>query len=163
MSAPPPDAMTIRKAEPRDFPALGRLGGELVRYHHALDPLRFMFLENPDVGYGAFLGREAKNAKAVVLTAARGDDVLGYAYGTIEGRDWNALLDPHGVLQDIFVAPSARRSGVASRLVLAMCEKLKDLGAPRVLLHTATQNQEGQALFAKLGFRATMVEMTREA
>jgi ribosomal protein S18 acetylase RimI-like enzyme len=157
-----PSAITIRKAEPADLPALGRLGGELVRYHHALDPQRFMAIDNVDEGYGAFLGREAKNKKAIVLCAARDAEILGYAYGTLEGRDWNALLDPHGVLQDIFVASSVRREGVASRLVLEMCRRLTELGAPRILLHTATQNREGQALFAKLGFRATMVEMTRE-
>jgi ribosomal protein S18 acetylase RimI-like enzyme len=44
-----------------------------------------------------------------------------------------------------------------------MCRRLERLGAPRVLLHTASQNREGQALFAKLGFRSTMIEMTREA
>ena len=156
-------AVTIRSAEAADFPQLGRLGGELVRYHYALDPKRFMNIDDVDVGYGAFLEREARNKKAVVLCAARGASILGYAYGTLEGRDWNALLDPHGALHDIFVRSSARREGIASLLVLEMCERLKKLGAPRVLLHTATQNHKGQALFAKLGFRATMVEMTREA
>jgi ribosomal protein S18 acetylase RimI-like enzyme len=43
------------------------------------------------------------------------------------------------------------------------CKRLEAMGAPRVLLLSATQNTEGQALFAKLGFRHTMVEMTREA
>jgi ribosomal protein S18 acetylase RimI-like enzyme len=37
------------------------------------------------------------------------------------------------------------------------------MGAPRVLLHTAVQNEQAQALFSKLGFRSTMLEMTREA
>jgi ribosomal protein S18 acetylase RimI-like enzyme len=155
--------ITIRTLETADLPAVGRLGGALVRYHRALDPLRFMAIDDVDAGYGAFLGREAKNPKAVVLCADRGGAIVGYAYGTIEGRDWNALLDPHGVLQDLFVAEDARRAGLASRLVLEMCRRLERLGAPRVLLHTASQNREGQALFAKLGFRSTMIEMTREA
>jgi hypothetical protein len=36
-------------------------------------------------------------------------------------------------------------------------------GAPRIVLHTAASNADAQALFARLGFRRTMVEMTREA
>jgi ribosomal protein S18 acetylase RimI-like enzyme len=33
---------------------------------------------------------------------------------------------------------------------------------PRVLLMTAEQNASAQRLFARLGFRRTMIEMTRE-
>jgi len=89
--------------------------------------------------------------------------VVGYAYGVFEGRDWNALLDPHGALHDVFVDPSARKRGVAEMLVLEVCRRLARLGAPRVMLHTAVQNAPAQALFAKLGFRTTMLEMAREA
>jgi RimJ/RimL family protein N-acetyltransferase len=39
---------------------------------------------------------------------------------------------------------------------------LKEHGAPRVILGTAEQNVAAQRLFARLGFRRTMVEMTRE-
>ena len=35
-------------------------------------------------------------------------------------------------------------------------------GAPRVLLWTAEQNPAAQTLFGRLGFRRTMIEMTRE-
>jgi RimJ/RimL family protein N-acetyltransferase len=39
---------------------------------------------------------------------------------------------------------------------------LREHGAPRVVLGTAEQNAGAQRLFAKLGFRRTMIEMTRE-
>jgi ribosomal protein S18 acetylase RimI-like enzyme len=39
---------------------------------------------------------------------------------------------------------------------------LKTRGAPRVVLSTAEQNGEAQRLFARGGFRRTMVEMTAE-
>ena len=35
-------------------------------------------------------------------------------------------------------------------------------GAPRVMLWTAEQNTSAQRLFARLGFRRTMIEMTRD-
>jgi ribosomal protein S18 acetylase RimI-like enzyme len=38
----------------------------------------------------------------------------------------------------------------------------QDRGAPRVVLGTAEQNEPAQRLFERLGFRRTMVEMTRE-
>lgn len=160
-----PDAFVIRPAVATDAPALGRLAAQLVRYHHALDPRRFLLVERVEEGYARFLAGEMADRRAVVLCAAREPegDVVGYTYATLEGRDWNALLDAHGALHDILVDPSARRAGLGARLLRATCERLEALGAPRVVLSTAVQNREAQALFAKVGFRSTMIEMTREA
>ncbi|HTQ41398.1 MAG TPA: GNAT family N-acetyltransferase [Polyangiaceae bacterium] len=157
-------SFVVRPVQPADLPAVGRLAGQLVRYHYALDPRRFMLIDRVEEGYAHFLGREASNPRAVVLCAAEepSGEIVGYAYGTLEGRDWNALLDPHGALHDVLVDPGVRRAGLGARLVLETCRRLEALGAPRVLLHTAVQNEAAQALFSKLGFRSTMIEMTRE-
>lgn len=157
-------SFVVRAVDPVDLPAVGQLAGQLVRYHYGLDPKRFMLIDRVEEGYANFLGREAKNPRAVVLCAEEepSGPIVGYAYGTLEGRDWNALLEPHGALHDVLVDPGARRAGVGAKLVLETCRRLEALGAPRVLLHTAVQNEAAQALFAKLGFRPTMIEMTRE-
>jgi ribosomal protein S18 acetylase RimI-like enzyme len=60
------------------------------------------------------------------------------------------------------VAAEAQRLGVASALVDAACEWFRSVGAPRVVLWTAEKNDGAQRLFARLGFRRTMIEMTRE-
>jgi ribosomal protein S18 acetylase RimI-like enzyme len=39
---------------------------------------------------------------------------------------------------------------------------LRAHGAPRVVLWTAAENEPAQHLFQRLGFRSTMIEMTRE-
>ena len=159
-----PDSIVVRPVEPPDLPAVGRLAGQLVRYHHALDPRRYILFEGVEEGYARFFAGQLKNRDAVILCAVRAPgEIVGYAYGTLEARDWNALLGAHGALHDVLVDPGARRSGVGARLVLETCRRLEALGAPRVVLHTAVQNREAQALFAKLGFRSTMIEMTREA
>jgi RimJ/RimL family protein N-acetyltransferase len=46
--------------------------------------------------------------------------------------------------------------------VEAVCTRLREMGAPRVVLMSAAPNVAAQRLFARLGFRPTMVEMTRE-
>ena len=102
-------------------------------------------------------------AGAWPLAGERFGAIVGYAYGRLEGADWNLLLAEHGALHDVWVEPEARRAGVARRLVTDTCARLTRLGAPRVLLHSAWQNIEAHALFERLGFRRTMVEMTREA
>ncbi len=160
-----PTEIVIRPVVPADLPSVAALAAALVQYHRALDPQRYLKIENVAHGYARFLSGELANDRAVVLCAARAvaGDIVGYAYGTVEGRDWNALLDAHGALHDVFVDPTARRQHVAEKLVLETCRRLEALGAPRVLLHTAVQNEQAQALFTKLGFRSTMLEMTREA
>lgn len=160
-----PADIVIRPARPSDLPAVGRLAAQLVEYHRALDPRRFMEIRDAAAGYARFLGNQLADPSSVVLVAVRepASDVLGYSYGAVEGRDWHALLDPHGSIHDVCVDPEARRQGVARQLLQAMCTRLEALGAPRILLHTAVQNVEAQALFAQLGFRSTMIEMTREA
>jgi predicted GNAT family acetyltransferase len=101
-------------------------------------------------------------AEVVLLVALRDGRIVGYAYGRLEERDWNQLLDACGALHDVWVEPEERRAGVAAALVEALCQSLRAKGAPRVVLHTAAGNAAAQALFARLGFRRTMVEMTRE-
>ncbi|HEY0096539.1 MAG TPA: GNAT family N-acetyltransferase, partial [Archangium sp.] len=40
--------------------------------------------------------------------------------------------------------------------------RLRALGVPRVMLMAASRNEAAQRLFARHGWRTTMVEMTRE-
>jgi ribosomal protein S18 acetylase RimI-like enzyme len=159
-----PEDHAIRPVASADLPSVARLAAELVRYHRALDPLRYLAADGAEQGYVELLTREIQNPKAVVLcaTPADGGDAVGYTYATLEERDWSMLLDPHGALHDVFVDGSVRRSGLAQRLVEETIRRLEGLGAPRVVLYTAVQNSHAQALFAKLGFRSTMIELTRE-
>ncbi|WP_437636383.1 GNAT family N-acetyltransferase [Sorangium sp. So ce854] len=71
-----------------------------------------------------------------------------------------SLRDACGVLHDIYVAEPARRLGAGAILLEAVIVRLRALGAPRVVLHTAAQNAAAQRLFERFGFRRTMVEMT---
>jgi ribosomal protein S18 acetylase RimI-like enzyme len=158
--------ITIRPAATADLPALGRMGALLARLHHEWDPQRFMLPEGParvEEGYRSWLGRELANRQAVVLVAEREVAVVGYSYGRLEERDWNALLDAHGGFHDVWVEEVDRGSGAGRALAEGMVAALVALGAPRVVLKTSTKNGAAQRLFASLGFRPTMLEMTREA
>jgi len=98
----------------------------------------------------------------VILVAEEDLEIVGYAYGTLEARNWSELLDACGKLNDVYVNPSARRRGIARQLIESMLIELKALGAPRVVLSSADGNRAAQQLFASVGFRRTMIEMTRE-
>jgi ribosomal protein S18 acetylase RimI-like enzyme len=98
----------------------------------------------------------------MVLVAEREGEVIGYAYGGVEGHDWMALRGPAGVLYDIVVDPAFRGHGIGRTLLDAALAALEARGVARVVLSTAEQNEAAQRLFARAGFRRTMVEMTRE-
>lgn len=152
----------VRYANRDDLPFVAKLAANLVRLHHAFDPRRF-FLEEPiERGYEWWLGRELENDDALVLVATLNGAVTGYAYATIEKRDWNLLLDRYAGLHDIYVDESARGHGIGERLLRALIEEVRSRGAPRIVLMSAVQNQGAQRLFGKMGFRATMIEMTCE-
>ena len=158
-----PDGVTIRRATAADLPALGVLGASLLRTHYAFDPLRFMAPRgDPESGYAWFLGTQLQENDVAVFVAERSGNVIGYAYAGLEPQSWKELRDAAGFIHDVVVAPEAQRHGVASALVDAACEWFRSVGAPRVVLWTAEKNDGAQRLFARLGFRRTMIEMTRE-
>ncbi len=153
----------IRPATLADAAVLGELGALLVRAHHDFDPQRFMRpLPGIEKGYGRFLTSQIGQEDAVVMVAEADGEVGGYVYATLEDRSWRELRDACGYIEDIVVRESARRSGVATMLMNAAIEWLRNRGAPRVLLLTATPNAGAQELFTRLGFRRTMIEMTKE-
>ncbi len=158
------DAIAIRRAEPHDASALGRLGATLVRTHHAFDAQRFL-TPGPrlEEGYAHFLGGQLAEEDVVVFVAERAGAVVGYVYAGIEPRSWKELRDVAGFIHDVVVDPDVRGAGVGARLIETAAAWLTDRGAPRVMLWTAAQNHDAQRLFERLGFRRTMVEMTREA
>jgi GNAT superfamily N-acetyltransferase len=131
--------------------------------HHGFDSRRFLAPgDNPEEGYGWFLGEQLGDADVVLLVAERGGDVVGYVYAGLEPLSWKELRGPAGFVHDVVVEQGARHTGVGSALLNAAMEWLRERGAPRVVLWTAEQNQPAKRLFAMLGFRPTMVEMTRE-
>ena len=157
-------AVAIRPAAPADLTAIGRLGALLVRTHHELDPDRFIAATpQTEHAYGSFLGTQLDEPNIIILVAERDGEVVGYTYAGVEGNDYMSLRGPAGVLYDIVVDPAYRRLGVGRVLLDATLEALKAKGVPRVVLSTAERNESAQRLFARAGFRRTMIEMTRES
>ncbi len=153
----------IRRATRADLPALGRLGAMLMRTHYGFDPRRFLPPgDDPEEGYAWFLGTQLDRSDCIVLIAERDGEVVGYVWATLEELSWRELRDAAGFIDDVVVDETGRRLGVATALIEAAADWLRARGAPRVLLWTAEQNEGAQKLFAKLGFRRTMIEMTRE-
>jgi ribosomal protein S18 acetylase RimI-like enzyme len=142
---------------------IGRLGALLVEEHYDFDPQRFLAARpGTPAGYASFMSKQLEDADKAVLVAEDNGEVIGYAYAAIEGYDYMALRGPAGVLHDVIVDPEHRGRGVGRLLIAATLGFFRSRGVPRVVLSTAEQNEAAQRLFASMGFRRTMVEMTRE-
>jgi GNAT superfamily N-acetyltransferase len=153
----------IRLANESDVPSLGRLGALLVETHYTFDRQRFMASSaNVSEGYAWFLRSQLKTKGVVIYVAERAGTIIGYVYAGLEPASWKELREMAGFIHDVVVDESSRGEGVAGLLVEAAIAWLRANGAPRVMLWTAERNGAAQRLFARLGFRRTMIEMTRE-
>jgi ribosomal protein S18 acetylase RimI-like enzyme len=155
--------MKVRAMKATDLKRVAGLAGLLVRQHHQIDPGRFMSIPDVEVGYAWWFRSQLGKARVVLLVAEDRGQIVGYAYGTLEPKDWNLLLEAHGAVHDVLVDPTCRRKGVGTALMQAALKELEKRGAERVVLSTMVGNHPAQHLFASLGFRKTMLEMTWNA
>ena len=80
----------------------------------------------------------------VLLCAAEGGEVLGYAY-------FQFVLD-EGYVGDLAVRPDRRREGIGAALVDAMCAEGRRLGLSFLTLEVRESNLPARALYAGQGF-----------
>lgn len=150
----------IRPATPADKAALGRYGAALMRQHHDSDPRRFLLTERPEDGYGWFLVSQLVEADSLVRVAERANEVVGYVFASIEGTSWRDLRGPCGFVHDVYVDPSARRQGTGRALLSEAVDWIHSRGMTQVVLWSKSGNDSAHRVFAAMGFRKTMIEMT---
>ena len=100
----------------------------------------------------AFLRARFDHGESVIFIAHDEQTAVGFAQLY---PSWSSVsLARVFVLNDLFVAETGRRKGVASRLLAAVEAHAWALGAVRVTLNVARDNQPGQALYEALGWKA---------
>jgi ribosomal protein S18 acetylase RimI-like enzyme len=155
-------ATIVREARDSDREALGRYGAALMRQHHAFDPERFITVAKPESGYGHFLESQIRETDSLVLVAEHDSKVVGYIFASLEPTSWKDLRAACGYIHDVFVDESMRGHRIGETLMLAALKWLASKNVPRTVLSSAAKNEGAQRLFERMGFRRTMIEMTRE-
>lgn len=136
--------LTIRQADARDIEPLAPL----------FDAYRQFYGKRPDLSLAErFLSERMRNGDSVILvaeSASADNGPIGFVqiYPTFSSLQCNRAW----VLNDLFVAKIARRSGVAEALMLAATELAKRSGVTTISLSTAHDNSAAQALYTKLGY-----------
>ena len=151
-------SVLVRKATRDDAKQIAECAMELVEQHVSYDPNRFSRIGTPD-GMVRFYGDQTEAANACVLVAAKGAEIVGFAFVQFEPIIYAELATKVVWLHDIFVEPASRGTGAGGMLIEAAVAEARMFGANKVLLSVAAKNTAAQAFFERAGFETTMHEM----
>jgi len=139
--------MSVRRAGPDDFAAIAALWREFAEENPPPD------YELPD--QDKELGEIEEILASEVAFLAEEDDgtPVGFALAKRHSSDF-------GTLTDLFVAPEARRAGIATQLVREIVAVLRELGLERVDLEVQATNAVARSVYARWGLRDEVTIMT---
>ena len=133
--------MHVRAATPDDLPELTRLfDGYRAFYRQPSDP----------AAAGCFLRERFEHADSHLFVAPSNQGLAGFTqlYPSLSSVAMARIF----VLNDLFVEPVQRRSGVGRALLEAVHAFARSRGAVRVSLETAVDNHTAQRLYEALGY-----------
>jgi ribosomal protein S18 acetylase RimI-like enzyme len=116
------------------------------------DQYRQFYRQEADLGAcEKFLTERLVNGESVVFAARISRKTVGFTQ--LYPAHCSVAMRPYFQLYDLFVAPGARRKGVATGLMEHAAEFARESGAERLQLETAVTNHPGQALYEGLGWK----------
>lgn len=126
--------------------------GDAERVAPLFDAYRQFYGLAPDLALSRrFIAERLERDESIVLLA---QTAAGASVGFVQMYPTFASLRAARVLvlYDLFVAPAARRSGVARRLMEAAVAEARTAGAVAMTLQTARNNHVAQRLYESLGW-----------
>ena len=151
-------AVVVRRAVFEDARTIAEFAHKLVVQHQNYNARRFAQIANKEQ-MATFYGNQTKAENARVLVAEIEGKIVGFAYIQFEAKDYAALLKSAAWLHDLYIDESARGHKAGKNLIEAAIEAAKELGANKLMLSAAAQNEKARAFFEHSGFKTTMVEM----
>ena len=141
---PAPQAvLKIRKATPDDIPFLIDLERTAASAAHWSEPqYRKLFSAAADGVQNLVLVAEAANSDPLLAGAA---SFLGFLVARQVSPEWE--------LENIVVAPSARRNGIGQRLLKALLDAASQTKSQAIWLEVRESNAAARPFYEKAGFR----------
>ncbi|NHB76369.1 GNAT family N-acetyltransferase [Rhodobacter calidifons] len=142
----------IRQATRDDAALIARLNVHVQAWHAAHYPEAFFPDPDPAALTAWFADRLTDPACTAFLA---GDPATGYALCTLQTREPSVLSPGYRrlMVDQIAVAPEARRQGQGRALLAAARRLARDLRAEEILLDTWDANADAHAFFRANGFR----------
>jgi ribosomal protein S18 acetylase RimI-like enzyme len=141
----------IRRAKPADVALIANLNAHVQGWHAAHYPTVFFPKPDPTALLGYFEGRLSEATCTIFLS---GEPAAGYAMCTVQVRE-ASIFSPavrRLMVDQIAVAPEARRQGHGRALLAAARRLARDQHADEILLDTWEANHEAHAFFRAEGF-----------
>jgi ribosomal protein S18 acetylase RimI-like enzyme len=144
------NAFHVREAHPGDIPALMRLKYLLAQGENALHAVRATEAHwlrdgfGPGAGFCAFVAERSGFGNAVA-----GNPIVGMA--TCSSRVVTGWDGPVVFLQDLFVEPDRRESGIARALMARVAAYAREIGSPIVELTVRADNAAAQSFYRNAG------------
>ena len=135
-------ALSVRQAMLSDLPVLAPL----------FDAYRQFYGRSPDLVAAESFLRERFNHRESVVFLAQGDSGPA-GFTQLYPAFSSVSLARTFILNDLFVVPAQRRTGVGSALLGAAVAYARSLGAVRVTLNTDIQNTSAQATYEARGWK----------
>jgi ribosomal protein S18 acetylase RimI-like enzyme len=119
------------------------------------DAYRQFYGQQPDLpGARRFLEARLGGGDSVVFLAVdEATPATGLGFVQLYPSFSSVGMMPIWILNDLFVAPRARRSGVGRSLLAAASGMARSTGAGRIRLSTAQDNEAAKALYLAAGYR----------
>jgi ribosomal protein S18 acetylase RimI-like enzyme len=133
--------LRIVRAKPEHIDAVASLFDDYRQFYGQLSDLD---------GARQFISKRLAQDQSVIFLALKGDQGCGFTqlYPTFS----SVAMRPIWILNDLFVAPEARRLGLGKRLMQAASEFGVENGTKRLVLSTAVDNHSAQSLYEKSGW-----------
>ena len=126
--------------------------GDLAAVASLFDQYRQFYEQAPDAALALQFITERFANKESVLLVAQDDAGALVGFCQLYPSFCSVEAKPIYVLYDLFVAPSARKSGAGRALMLAAEARARQDGKARMDLTTAKTNHSAQALYESLGW-----------
>jgi GNAT superfamily N-acetyltransferase len=141
MSPPEPDKPTeVRRATPGDAPAVARLLHDFQAEFEEPSP----GLETLEERYSDLI----RNKEMIVLLAGDGPD----GFAQLRFRPWVYSAGLCAYLEELYVVPQLRGSGLGRALLEAAMETARSEGAEQMELGTSESDTAARALYQSAGF-----------
>ena len=116
------------------------------------DAYRQFYAQDPDLALAFEFLRERLQQNQSVIFLALSADGLAIGFTQLYPSFSSASAQRIFILNDLFVAPAARRSGAGRALLQAAADFGRSAGAVRLTLSTAHTNKSAQSLYEATGW-----------
>ncbi|HKZ26322.1 MAG TPA: GNAT family N-acetyltransferase [Rubrobacteraceae bacterium] len=152
---------TVRPGRRDDATAAARLWVMSAEEHTLYDPV---YTTAPDAEkvMRRFLSDLSSSSHSCLFVAEVDGEVVGFLSGEL--REGSPAFQPKtwAAVEDVYVTPDHRSSGIGHALFEACQEWARERGANGVSLQVAADNTRGRKFYQELGFREVSVYQVKE-